>query len=594
MNFSIPRSLLPFLREGAATMRRLARASSDRIASSLLHCLLTVLMLAPAAHAQAQINNAEFVSQSVPATMITGQSYNVSVTMRNSGTTTWSAATEHKLGSQNPTDNSTWGGGRVQLTSPVAPGQQYTFSFTVTAPSAAGTYNFQWRMLREYIEWFGASTPNLAVSVSAPPPIDDAVFVSQSVPASMVAGQTYTASVTMRNTGNTTWTSGTNYKLGSYNPMDNTTWRAINRVELAGTVPPGQSHTFSFSITAPAAAGTYNFQWKMVKEFVAWFGSPSANLAVSVTGSTTPPPTPSVEITYFHNDAAGTPMLATNSSGGLVWKETYRPYGERLNRSTASANNALWFAGKPHDDNTGLSYMGARYYDPLLGRFTGIDPVDFDPENLHSFNRYAYANNNPYKFVDPDGHSPVDVAFLAYDLGKLGVAMYTGVGVSAAIFDVGSSLIGVASPVPFAGQAMKAARAVDKGVDMARSAKELSKAGRSGRQERLRELAADDKLGKADRGWLKQEMNSIEQGKRETIRNPPGKDLAHERGREAAKGYGYKHSNLQGRDLHRLQHKHDDFGRANKERPVEQQFDNGSFQSFMNVPGNHSYYRLSQ
>jgi murein DD-endopeptidase MepM/ murein hydrolase activator NlpD len=47
--------------------------------------------------------------------------------------------------------------------------------------------------------------------------------------------------------------------------------------------------------------------------------------------------------------------------------------------------------------------MGARYYDPIVGRFMGIDPVGFKETNPISFNRYAYANNNPYKFVDPDG-----------------------------------------------------------------------------------------------------------------------------------------------------------------------------------------------
>lgn len=92
--------------------------------------------------------------------------------------------------------------------------------------------------------------------------------------------------------------------------------------------------------------------------------------------------------------------------------------------------------------------------------------------------------------------------------------------------------------------------------------------GRAGKQARLRELANDPKLGSADRGWINQEMNSIERGQRSSIRNPPGKDLAHERGREAAKGYDYSHSNLQDRDLHRLQHKYDDFGRANAERPL--------------------------
>ena len=98
------------------------------------------------------------------------------------------------------------------------------------------------------------------------------------------------------------------------------------------------------------------------------------------------------------------------------------------------------------------------------------------------------------------------------------------------------------------------------------TAKGIAALGRAGKQERLQALAKDDKLGSADRGWLTQELNSIERGQRSTIRNPPGKDLAHERGREAAKGYDYSHSNLQDRDLHRLQHKYDDFGRANTER----------------------------
>ncbi|WP_265257063.1 RHS repeat-associated core domain-containing protein [Verminephrobacter aporrectodeae] len=111
-------------------------------------------------------------------------------------------------------------------------------------------------------------------------------------------------------------------------------------------------------------------------------------------------------ITYFHNDIAGTPMMASNASGVLVWKESYLPYGQRQRETTTSAGNKLWFAGKPYDSQTGLSYMGARYYMPLTGRFTGIDPKDLVPEQPHSFNRYAYANNNPYKYIDLDGRSP--------------------------------------------------------------------------------------------------------------------------------------------------------------------------------------------
>lgn len=39
----------------------------------------------------------------------------------------------------------------------------------------------------------------------------------------------------------------------------------------------------------------------------------------------------------------------------------------------------------------------------------GIDPVGFQEDNIHSFNRYAYANDNPYRFVDPDGEQPFDI-----------------------------------------------------------------------------------------------------------------------------------------------------------------------------------------
>jgi thermolysin len=118
-----------------------------------------------------QIDNATFISQSAPTSMTAGQSANVSVTMRNSGATTWTSDV-YKLGSQNPQDNITWGGSRVSLPAgtTVPPGSNYTFNFTITAPSAAGNYDFQWRMLKEPGQWFGDLTANVVVSVTSTPP----------------------------------------------------------------------------------------------------------------------------------------------------------------------------------------------------------------------------------------------------------------------------------------------------------------------------------------------------------------------------------------------------------------------------------------
>jgi hypothetical protein len=96
-------------------------------------------------------NLATFVSQSVPTFMFAGQSYNVSVTMTNSGTNTWSVASNHKLGSQCPQDNNYWGLNRVSLPggNAVASGASANFAFTATAPLTAGVYNFEWMMVEE-------------------------------------------------------------------------------------------------------------------------------------------------------------------------------------------------------------------------------------------------------------------------------------------------------------------------------------------------------------------------------------------------------------------------------------------------------------
>jgi RHS repeat-associated protein len=253
------------------------------------------------------------------------------------------------------------------------------------------------------------------------------------------------------------------------------------------------------------------------------------------------------------------------------------------------------FTGKERDAETGLDYFGARYMSAAQGRFTSPDIplIDQHVHDPQSWNLYAYGRNNPLKNVDPTGNvveTIWDIANVGLDLYSLGSNLYQGNFGSAAVDAGGLILDAAATVVPFvpggAGTAIKAARAADTVVDAARglnkadsvadaakaadNATDLSKVGRSGKQEKLREVAGDQKAASSDRGWIKQEQNSIDRGQRTTIRNPPGKDLAHERGREAAKGYSYKHSKLQNRADHQRQHRYDDYGRKNKERPLKQ------------------------
>lgn len=115
-----------------------------------------------------KFNHAASYEQEVPTTMVAGRSYKVKYRFRNGGNTTWSAAAGYSLGSWNPANNMTWGVGRVPVTD-LVPGSIGTlFEFNVVAPSVAGTYSVQWRMVEEGIEWFGEPATTQVV-VTGPP-----------------------------------------------------------------------------------------------------------------------------------------------------------------------------------------------------------------------------------------------------------------------------------------------------------------------------------------------------------------------------------------------------------------------------------------
>ncbi len=116
--------------------------------------------------------DAKFISQEVPTTMVGGQTYSVSLTFQNKGTSDWSQLGNFKLGSQNPQDTMRWGLNRVLFgAGTVTTGQYKTFTFNVTAPTAPGTHNFQWQMLQEGVEWFGERSANVSVLVGEPPSV---------------------------------------------------------------------------------------------------------------------------------------------------------------------------------------------------------------------------------------------------------------------------------------------------------------------------------------------------------------------------------------------------------------------------------------
>lgn len=127
-------------------------------------------------------NHARFVSQAVPVQAEAGRPFRASFTYRNVGTTAWSPATLHRLGSQAPMDTPRWGAGRVELPRRVQPGETVTIEATLTAPSELGFHDMQWGLVQDGAEWFGPHTDLLTVEVvppgtlpdAGPPPVRDA------------------------------------------------------------------------------------------------------------------------------------------------------------------------------------------------------------------------------------------------------------------------------------------------------------------------------------------------------------------------------------------------------------------------------------
>ena len=112
---------------------------------------------------------------------------------------------------------------------------------------------------------------------------------------------------------------------------------------------------------------------------------------------------------YYHYDQSGSTIALTDISGALTDRVEYSPYGTITHR-TGSTDTPFLYAGQfgVQQEPNGLLHMRARYYSPELRRFINTDPIGF----AGGMNWYAYANNSPLLYVDPDGEHPLLVLAL--------------------------------------------------------------------------------------------------------------------------------------------------------------------------------------
>ena len=114
--------------------------------------------------------DSQFVSQTVPASLNVGQQFTVNMKWLNTGTQVWDPFLGFKVRSQNPANNTTWGGSAVTPAGGVPPGQMLNLIFTGVAPSSAGPYNFQWQLSQDGTSLFGEVSANINIMVSDPNP----------------------------------------------------------------------------------------------------------------------------------------------------------------------------------------------------------------------------------------------------------------------------------------------------------------------------------------------------------------------------------------------------------------------------------------
>lgn len=108
------------------------------------------------------------------------------------------------------------------------------------------------------------------------------------------------------------------------------------------------------------------------------------------------------KIYYYHTDHLGSSGVITDASGNKAQETYYYPFGAaRYNSGTVTDYK---YTGQELDDETKLYYYGARYYDPVIGRFISPDSIVQAPEDPQTLNRFSYVVNNPLLYTDPTGH----------------------------------------------------------------------------------------------------------------------------------------------------------------------------------------------
>lgn len=176
---------------------------------------------------------------------------------------------------------------------------------------------------------------------------------------------------------------------------------------------------------------------------------------------------------YYLYDKPGRSIVELERDGNTaIARYSYSAFG--LPSKLGTAVNSYQYTGEQYDEVTGLQYLRSRYYDPSIGRFISRDSFSGFADRPQSLNNYAYVENNPETYTDPNGDFGIIGACANVAIGY-GMATLTGEDYSwgDAAFDAGTGFvggIGVGKAVSYFGK-----KAVTKGAGNLKIGKALSK-----------------------------------------------------------------------------------------------------------------------
>jgi RHS repeat-associated protein len=129
---------------------------------------------------------------------------------------------------------------------------------------------------------------------------------------------------------------------------------------------------------------------------------------------------PPEAIEYYATDALGSVRVVYNSTGQVLGRSAYLPFGETLDQNGALPRQR--FTGQERDGEAGFDYLNARDLQTRTGRMNAPDPLFGNAmTSPQRWNRYSYVGNNPLRMTDPSGLSPVakDSQFFSADMSML-------------------------------------------------------------------------------------------------------------------------------------------------------------------------------